>query len=126
MSEKLNILEVSYTDKRKDGTDLISEKSGKPYFRVGIKVDADKYKDRWINGFLLFAPDNWKGTEQELEITEEEWQGQKQLKFKLPNKQAQQDEGLKQINEKLDTIIRLVSVPSAPSTPKEEYPDKVY
>lgn len=86
---KLYITKCTYTDKKKDGTQ-IQNKWGKVAYRVGLRTN--EYGTRWINGFLPFVPNRWEGSEQELDITEEEYNGQKQLRFALPNKDKQRDE----------------------------------
>lgn len=81
--QKLNITKCIATDKKKDGTQIIN-KFGKVSWRVGIQTD--KYGEEWINGFLNFNP-QWEGTEQELDIYEEEFNGRMSKKFRLPNKE---------------------------------------
>lgn len=82
---KVHITKCTFTDKKKDGS-TIKNKYGKTAWRVGIKTQ--EWGDRWINGFLPFAPDRWNGTEQELEVTEvfDEYTQDKKLKFELPKK----------------------------------------
>lgn len=80
---KVNVTRVFATDTKKDGTKMIN-KFGKPTWRVGIKTQ--EHGEEWVNGFLSFNPDKWEGTEQELIIEEGEFNGRKQLNFKLPPK----------------------------------------
>src|SRR3990167_5694829 len=98
---KYKINKCSYTDKKKDGTQIFS-KFGKPTWRVGIQVP--EYGEKWGNGFLPFAPDRWEGTEQEIEFYEEEYQGVKQLKFRLPSKEDKIGKQLEEINGRLVKI----------------------
>lgn len=82
--EKVTITKVNYKDTDKQGNPLLSKKTGRPYWIVGILTN--EYGATWLNGFLPFCPDKWEGTSQEIEVFEEEWQGQTQKKFKLPPK----------------------------------------
>lgn len=77
--ETVNIVSVTYTDKKKDGTPILS-KFGKVSYKVGLKT---KEYEGYINGFLPFAPDKWEGTTQSLEITDDPKWGKQ---FKLPPK----------------------------------------
>lgn len=77
------IKKVSVTDKKKDGS-LILNKHGKQSFRVGLQVA--EYGETWINGFTPFRPDWKEGDKIEVEIYDEEWNGQKRKAFKLPPK----------------------------------------
>ena len=79
--EKVKITQVYSTNKKKDGTE-IKTKTGKTSWRVGIRTA--QHGDQWLNGFLPFNPDSWEGTEQSLIIEEGEFNGQKQLNFRLP------------------------------------------
>lgn|SRR3990167_3232578 len=118
---KYKINKCSYTDKKKDGTQIFS-KFGKPTWRVGIQVP--EYGEKWGNGFLPFAPDRWEGTEQEIEFYEEEYQGVKQLKFRLPSKEDKIGKQLEQILNNQATIkLMLVKIGKAVvPQPKEEVP----
>lgn len=93
---------------KKDGTPITS-KSGKPLFQVGIKTQ--EFGETWLNGLMPFNPDRWAGTEQELEVYDEEWQGRTFKKFKLPPRDAQQKTvvqenfTLRRMEEKLDRIL---------------------
>jgi hypothetical protein len=83
--EKVKIVKCSYTNKKKDGTEIVN-KWGKTSWRTGIQTQ--EYGDTWINGFLPFPPDRWEGTEQTIEIYDEEWNGEKRKAFKLPSKET--------------------------------------
>ena len=83
---KVNITKVFSTDKKKDGTALIN-KYGKTYFRVGLQTR--EYGETWVNGFTSFDPAKWVNTEQELEITDGEYNGKPQKSFTLPNKETE-------------------------------------
>lgn len=87
--QKYHVTKVYATDKKKDGSTIIN-KYGKTSWRVGIKVS--EHGDEWINGFLPFNPDNWEGSEQMLEIYEEEFNGQMQKKFRLAPKNPTRQE----------------------------------
>lgn len=80
----LNITKVTSKSTKKDGTAYIN-KNGKPFFVIGIQ--ASQYGQQWINGFYNTVP-AWEGTQQELDIKEEDWQGKKQLKFEVPKAKA--------------------------------------
>ncbi|RJQ33874.1 hypothetical protein C4568_03675 [Candidatus Parcubacteria bacterium] len=79
--EKLTITKVNYTDKKADGSPILS-KFGKQSWRVGILTN--EYGNTWLNGFLPFCPDKWEGTTQTVEVYDEEYNGKEQKKFKLP------------------------------------------
>jgi hypothetical protein len=95
--EKVNITKVSATNKKKDGTE-IKDNWGKTKWRVGIQTK--EYGDTWINGFLAFEP-KWEGTEQELIITDSEYNGKPQKNFELPKKDDKVVEMLSQVLTKL-------------------------
>lgn len=77
--EKLDIISVNYTDKKKDGSSIVT-KFGKPSYKTGIKT---KQYEGYLNGFLPFPADKWENTQQELEIWQDEKWG---MSFKLPPK----------------------------------------
>ncbi len=79
---KVTITRVKVDTQTKDGRPLISSKSGKPYFKVGIQTN--EYGATWLNGLMPFNPDRWQNTTQELEVYDEEYQGKTYKKFKLP------------------------------------------
>lgn len=81
-TQKVTITRVTVSDKTKDNRPLISSKSGKPYFKVGIQTN--EYGATWINGLMPFNPDRWENSVQDLEIYDEEYQGKIYKKFKLP------------------------------------------
>jgi len=105
--EKLKIVKVSATNLKKDGTPILS-KYGKPAWRVGIQTT--QYGQTWINGFLPFNPSTWEGTEQELIITDGEFNGQPQKKFELPKKDDKSIEMLSQVLNKLGKIEAMLNV----------------
>lgn len=98
--KKLTITQATSTSTKKDGTALIN-KWNKPYVRAGIK--CQEYGDQWLNGFLQFAPNDWVGQVKELEVWEEEYQGNKSLKFGLPRKFAV-------TKEMWDELVRRINV----------------
>ena len=103
MSEE--IIKVSCDDKRKDGSNLVT-KHGKPYFKVGIITE--KYgAEKWINGLVFDLTMQeikaWEGKSIEMDIKEEEYNGQKRLVFQLPRKNAGRQD-LSQILTKLGKI----------------------
>lgn len=87
MIETVTLTRISATDKKADGTKL-TNKFG-DYFRVGIQVQerTDTNGDPvWLNGFSKNRPDWNVGDKLEIEIGEEEYNGEKRLKFRLPKK----------------------------------------
>ena len=106
--KKVNILQIKYTDKKKDGSEMLS-KFGKKSWLVDILTDT--YEERWAKGFTPFPPDQWKGTEQTLVFFEEEYQGKKYLKFKLQKRDqggfTQEDRDmLKRVEDKLNYLVK--------------------
>ncbi len=98
MIETVTVSRVSATDKKADGTKL-KNKFGE-FFRVGIQTD--EHKDEvgdpvWINGFSTKRPEWTIGEKLQVEITEEEYNGRKQLKFRLPKKETLQDDKIKSL-----------------------------
>lgn len=100
----VKITKVSATDKKKDGSTIIN-KFGKTSWRVGIKTN--EHGEKWINGFLSFNPTNWEGTEQDVEIYEEEYNGEKKLAFRLPKKSDVSDLVLTEVRAIKDQIATI-------------------
>lgn len=95
MKEKVTITRLNTKQAtRKDGTP-VKTKNGHQMYSVGILTD--KYGEAWINGLMPFNPDKWEGTEQELEIYEEEYNGKMYKKFKLPPRESSAGGSDKQI-----------------------------
>ena|SRR3990167_5908962 len=91
-------------------------KNDKPFVRVSIKIA--EYGEQYISGLWFGENCPWKiGDKIDLEVKEEEYQGKKQLKFEVPNKE---DKLLKEINSiaikqgvienKLDKIIKHLQI----------------
>lgn len=78
--ETLDIIQVNYTDKKKDETPILN-KFGKPSYKTGIKTK--QYGEEWLNGLLPFPPDKWKDTQQTVLVYDDEKWGKQ---FKLPPK----------------------------------------
>lgn len=76
---QVKVTKQSATDSKKDGTKLVN-KFGKAYWRVGIQVGG---QEGWVNGFMPFKPD-WEGKMVDLELYEEEYNGEMQKKFRVP------------------------------------------
>ena len=89
---KVHVTKVSATDKRKDGS-VITNKWGKTSWRVGLKTQ--EHGDVWLNGMMPFNPDRWEGTEQEIEVFEEEYNGTKRQAFRLPKREQPNSEAFK-------------------------------
>lgn len=102
MIETVTITRVSATDKKADGTTL-KNKFGE-FFRVGLQVEERLTTDGapiWINGFSKKRPE-WKiGDKVQVEITEVEYKGEKQLQFRTPKK----DSALEGRVEKLEKAV---------------------
>lgn len=94
-AKKHEIKVFATTNLKKDGTE-IKNKFGKTSWRTTIQVP--EHGQKWITGFLPFQP-NWQvGQQVEIIIYEgEEYNGVKQLNFKLPNKEDKIGKQLEQI-----------------------------
>ncbi len=80
---KVTITKVNWKDVDKEGNKLISQKSGKPYYKVGIQ--CNEFGDKWINGITSFIPNDWEGKEKELEIVDDpKWGKQFKLAPRAP------------------------------------------
>lgn len=89
MIETVTITRVSAWDKKKDGTKLTNQYGD--FWRVGIQTEEHTTSAGdpvWINGFTKYKPEWTEGEKIELEIAEEEYKGEAQLKFRLPKKEA--------------------------------------
>lgn len=96
MVENVTLTRVSATDKKADGTKL-KNKFGE-FFRVGIQVEEkvdEGGNPIWINGFLKHRPTWNVGDKIQVEFTESEYKGEKQLQFRLPKKETLQDDKIK-------------------------------
>lgn len=81
--ETITLTKIFVTDKKKDGTPL--EGKYGPYHRVAVK--CNEYGDMYITGFMS-RPPNWKeGDKIDVELTESEYKGERQIQFKLPKKE---------------------------------------
>jgi hypothetical protein len=105
--EKITVTQVYSTNQKKDGTPLINAKTNKPYWRVGIK--ATQYGDMWLNGFLFNDGKDLQGKEIEVEITEEEFNGKTQKRFKLPSKGRVNSEEVEKLKDRLAKLERTVA-----------------
>jgi len=101
MIEKLILTKVSSTNKKKDGTTL--EGKFGTFYRVGIQTE--QYPDKWINGFSNNEPEWKEGDEVELEISTEEYMGEEQLKFKIPNAKSLVNNALEKRIKKLEDKV---------------------
>lgn len=122
MIQKYNVTKVTGRNTKKDGTALVN-KFGKPYFIIGIQVT--QHGQSWINGFADSIP-QWEGKEIELDIFEEEYNGTKSLKYKVPKAEEKATNdvtrelnsfGLKLgvINSKLDKIMEALKISTKPN-----------
>lgn len=80
---KVHVIKQTVSDTDKTGNKLISKKTGKPFYKIGIQTN--EHGAQWINGLVNFPP-NWEGTDQELEIYDEEYNGKTYKKFKIAQK----------------------------------------
>jgi len=122
---QVTINKVSWDAKDKQGNPLISKKSGKPYYKVGLQVK--EHGEVWINGLMPFAPTDWEGKTKDLEIFDEEYQGKTYKKFKLaPRAPAASDEKVLNAITALTLEVRaaLSKIPKPTRVVEEEvYPD---
>lgn len=106
MIQKVNVTKITGRNTKKDGTALVN-KFGKPYFIIGLQ--CTQHGQTWINGFESTIP-QWEGKEIELDIFEEEYNGTKSLKFKVPKAEEKTSGELKSML--LDIQLRLGSISS--------------
>lgn len=112
MIEKLTIVRISKTDKKKDGSELTG-KYGK-FWRVGLQVK--EYGEQWLNGFTSKEP-TWREEDVvELDIKTEIWtkdDGTKveQLKFRVPNKETMQEAKIAELESKLENKEGVDEIP---------------
>jgi len=103
--EKVKILRVSSTDKKKDGSELIG-KYGK-FYRVGIQTE--QHGEKWLNGFMSKEPTFQAGDEITIDTSTEEWQGQEQLKFRIPKPEdiesAEKDAEIEELKKQLENKV---------------------
>lgn len=105
MVETVTISRVSSTDKKADGS-ILKNKYGE-FFRVGLQVDERSTVSGdpiWINGFLKHRPTWQVGDKVQLEITEAEYKGEKQLQFRLPKKESVLEDKVKQLEQELASL----------------------
>ena len=82
-ARECEIIEFRATDKKRDGTPLVT-RNGKPMWSVGIQI-ADR-PGVWIDGLIFSDPNGgWQGTKKQLILYTEEFNGQQKPKFKLPS-----------------------------------------
>lgn len=81
---RTKLTQVLISDKKKDGTPFI-DRNGKPYKRIGIKIDNSQYVDKWLSNFIWSSNDpmNYWKVGQEVEIVVEK-KGDF-LNFKVPS-----------------------------------------
>jgi len=96
----VTITRMSITDKKKDGTKL-QTKAGSSCWRVGIQTE--EYGEQWLNGFLFYAPKNWKGETKEIGVWEEEFNGKKQLNFIVVETEI--EKRIRKIETKVDFLV---------------------
>ncbi len=101
MIQKINVTKITGKNTKKDGTPLVN-KFGKAYFLLSLT--CSQHGQTWISGFGDSIP-QWEGKEIELDIYEEEYNGQKQLKFKVPKAEEKNSNELKSML--LDIQLRL-------------------
>ena len=82
---KYKIKRVSVSDKKKDGSPLLT-KNGNPFLKVGIQVA--EHGENWINGLYFASTCPWQeGSEVELIIKDEEFNGVTRKVFEIPKKE---------------------------------------
>lgn len=95
MTEKVKITRVSSTNKKKDGT-VLRGKYGE-FYRVGIQTE--EYGEKWLNGFSNEPPTYEVGDTIEIETTTEEFNGEEQLKFRIPRKKDELESRIKKLED---------------------------
>jgi len=95
--EKIKLTRIAVTDKKKDGT-VLENQYGK-FYRVGLQ--SEEYGDVWINGFSSKPVDWQEGDVIEVEIFKEEYNGEEQLKFKLPSKEKKLEQEVEDLKKQL-------------------------
>ena len=130
MTMKYKVTKVFATDTKKDGTKMIN-KWGKPQWRVGLQLEG--MGDEWINGFLPFNPDRWEGSEQELILEEEEYNGEKRKKFSTPKTGGIPNEAVMRIekyvahtNDMVNRIYKHLGIEDVPKTGNTDLPYPEY
>ena len=94
--------EIKYVNQFKAGKDgkPYMTKNGKPFVRVSVKVA--EYGDQYISGLWFGADCPWQvGHKVELQISEGEYQGKKELKFEIPKRE---DKSLAEINARQNSV----------------------
>ena len=105
MVENVTLTRVSATDKKADGS-ILKNKLGE-FFRVGIQVEertTESGDPIWINGFSKHRPTWQVGDKIQVEITEVEYKGAKQLQFRLPKKESVLEDRVKQLEQELASL----------------------
>lgn len=63
------------------------DKNNKQYYKVGIQTRENG--QQWYNSnYFPFNPDRWEGSEQDVILFDEEYQGKTYQKFKLPPREG--------------------------------------
>lgn len=117
---QVHVTKVYSTNHKKDGTPLISAKSGKPYYRVGIKTN--EHGDQWLNGFSNFDCKDWEGKTKDLEITEGEFNGQKQLNFKVQSQGGQFAKDLEELRKRVYELEQFTGIHKQTQEAPVDYP----
>lgn len=88
MAQTLTLTRVYTTNKTKDGQP-IKDKQGRDLYKVAIK--AQEYGDQWLRGFAYPSQLKFfeKGKTISAEVSEDVWEGQKSLRFRLAPQRAQ-------------------------------------
>lgn len=99
MITNTHVTKWTATDTKKDGTKLVG-KFG-PYWRVSIQ--AVEFEG-WASGFVSGAerPEDWTNKEVNLELSDEEYQGKMQKKFKIPKQSSQE---MAELDSKIEKIL---------------------
>ena len=116
--QEYTIKRVSTSDKKADGTPLIS-RANKPFLKVGIQVA--EYGETWINGLWFDGPCPWKeGDKVQLVIKDEEYNGKISKKFELPRKEDKQNKLNEQILNSLTSLHLKIDAIGQLLTPKRK------
>ena len=101
-----------------------TDKNGKNYWSVGIQTRENG--EKWFNcNYFPFNPDRWEGTEQDVILYDEEYQGKMYSKFKLPPRESKATDPrvfveLTAIRTELVLLRQLLE--KGATLPKDDYP----
>src|SRR3990167_2458065 len=110
---RVQITKAGSSPTKKDGTPL-KDKKGNPYFLSWIQTQ--EHGSQFIRGFTYQDVKQWEGKSIDLDIFEEEYQGKKQLKFRIPEAWKLTKEMWEVLVQKVEQLERAVQM----LAPKDE------